>query len=128
VAALTWDQVTIANTVTIDPAGIPIELPPPLDEPVRARGREQLQQPNRCSPPLAVGISRIQTRIAYRTEHLRNKLRPILATLEARLGTLNELTQTTPIVILAKTLGYGPQTLEAHARASAPTYVATRLD
>jgi hypothetical protein len=58
-------------------------------------------------------------------------LRPVLAALEARLGTLNELTQTTPIAILAETLGYSPQTLEAHARASASTYaryVATRLD
>jgi hypothetical protein len=51
--------------------------------------------------------------------------------MEARLGALNELTQTTPIAILAETLGYSPQTLEAHARASASTYaryVAARLD
>ena len=63
--------------------------------------------------------------------HLRATRRPVLAALEARLGTLNELTQTTPIAILAETLGYSPQTLEAHARASASTYsryVATRLD
>lgn len=62
---------------------------------------------------------------------LRNHLRPVLAALEARLGTLNELTQTTPIAILAETLGYSAQTLEAHARASASTYgkyVAMRLD
>jgi len=55
----------------------------------------------------------------------------VLAALEARLGTLNELMQATPIAILAETLGYSPQTLEAHARASASTYaryVATRLD
>jgi hypothetical protein len=63
--------------------------------------------------------------------HLRNYLRPVLAALEARLGTLNELTQTTPIAILAETLGYSPQTLEAHSRASGSTYaryIATRLD
>jgi hypothetical protein len=62
---------------------------------------------------------------------LRSHLRPILAALETRLGTLNELTQTTPIAILAETLGYSPQTLEMHARASASTYsryLATRLD
>jgi hypothetical protein len=62
---------------------------------------------------------------------LRARLRPVLAALEARLGTLNELTQTTPIAILAETLGYSPQTLEAHARASASTYsryVASCLD
>jgi hypothetical protein len=37
VAALTWDRVAItADTVTIDLAGLPIHLPPPLDEPIRA--------------------------------------------------------------------------------------------
>jgi integrase len=37
VAAITWKQITIsADTVTIDLAGTPIDLPPPLDEPVRA--------------------------------------------------------------------------------------------
>jgi integrase len=36
VAALTWNQITItADAVTIDLAGVPIDLPPPLDEPVR---------------------------------------------------------------------------------------------
>jgi hypothetical protein len=63
--------------------------------------------------------------------HFRNHLRPVLAALEARLGTLNELTQTTPLAILAETVGYSPQTLEAHARASASTYaryITTRLD
>lgn len=34
----------------------------------------------------------------------------------ARMGALNELTQTTPIALLAEALGYSPQTLEAHAR------------
>jgi hypothetical protein len=63
--------------------------------------------------------------------HLRARLRPVFAALEARLGTLNDLTQNTPIAILAETLGYSPQTLEAHARASTSTYsryVASRLD
>ncbi len=63
--------------------------------------------------------------------HLRTRLRLLLAALESRLGTLNQLTQTTPIAILAEMLGYHPQTLEAHARASASTYgryIATRLD
>ncbi len=37
VAAITWKQITIsADTVTIDLAGTPIDLPPPLDEPARA--------------------------------------------------------------------------------------------
>jgi hypothetical protein len=63
--------------------------------------------------------------------HLRERLRPTLASLEALLGTLTELTRTTPIAILAETLGYSPHTLEAHARVSGATYaryIATRLD
>jgi hypothetical protein len=36
IAALTWDRVTItADTVSIDLAGMPIDQPPPLDEPIR---------------------------------------------------------------------------------------------
>jgi integrase len=132
VAALTWDQVTItADTVTIDLAGLPIHLPPPLDEPVRAlaAGNYNSQTAaHRNSPWVFRGYT--PGRHVTPT-HLRNYLRPVLAALEARLGTLNELTQTTPIAILAETLGYSPQTLEAHARASASTYsryIATRLD
>ena len=65
-----------------------------------------------------------------RRTHLRSHLRPVLAALEARLGTLDELDQTTPIAILAETLGYSRRRLESHARASATTYaryMATRL-
>jgi len=37
IAALTWDRVNItADKVTINVAGFPIDLPAPLDEPVRA--------------------------------------------------------------------------------------------
>jgi hypothetical protein len=101
--------------VTIDLAGIPIHLPPPLDEPVRALAASSYNNQTAAqrnswwvfrgyTPGRHVGPA-----------HLRSYLRPIFAALEARLGTLNELTQTTPIAILAETLGYNPQTLEAHA-------------
>jgi integrase len=132
VAALTWGQITItADTVTIDLAGLPIDLTPPLDEPVRtlaASSYNSQTAAHRNSPWVFRGYT--PGRHVTPT-HLRNYLRPVLAALEARLGTLNELTQTTPIAILAETLGYSPQTLEMHARASASTYaryVATRLD
>jgi integrase len=132
VAALTWDKITITtDTVTIDLAGLPIHLPPPLDEPVRALAASNYTSQtaaHRNSPWVFRGYT---PGGHVGPAHLRSYLRPILAALEARLGTLNELTQTTPIAILAETLGYSPQTLEAHARASASTYaryVATRLD
>jgi hypothetical protein len=63
--------------------------------------------------------------------HLRNHLRPVLTSLEARLGTLSELTQSTPIAILAETLGYSPRPSKPMPEASASTYaryIATRLD
>jgi hypothetical protein len=81
--------------------------------------------------PNSPSVFRRSSRHACHAGHLRAQLRPILAALESPLQIANELTQSTPIAILAETLGYSPQTLEAHARASASTYarhVATRLD
>jgi len=132
VASLTWGQITItADEVAIDLAGLPIDLPPPLDESVRALAASNYNGQTAAHPnsPWVFRGHRPGMHITPTT--LRNHLRPVLAALEARLGTLNELTQTTPIAILAETLGYSAQTLEAHARASASTYgryVATRLD
>ena len=132
VAALTWDQITItADAVTIDLAGLPIDLPPPLHGPVRALAASNYNSQTSAHPNSPWVFRGYRPGMHITPTHLRNYLRPILAALEARLGTLNELTQTTPIAILAETLGYNPQTLEAHARASASTYaryVATRLD
>jgi hypothetical protein len=131
-SALTWNQVTItADTVTIDLAGLPIDLPPPLDEPVRMLAASNYNNQTAAHPNSSWVFRGYRPGMHVTPTHLRNHLRPVLAALEARLGTLNELTQTTPIAILAETLGYSPQTLEAHARASASTYaryVATRLD
>jgi hypothetical protein len=122
IAALTWEQITItADTVTIDLAGLPIDLPAPLDEPVRALAATNYNNQTAALPnsPWVFRGYRPGTHVG--PTHLRSHLRPILAALESRPGTLNELTQTTPIAILAETLGYSPQTLEAHARASATT-------
>ena len=111
--------------------GRPTDLPPPLDEPVRdlaASNYNSQTSAHRNSPWVFRGYTPGRH---VGPAHLRSYLRPVLAALEARLGTLNELTQTTPIAILAETLGYSPQTLEAHARTSASTYaryIPTRLD
>jgi hypothetical protein len=117
--------------VTIDLAGLPIHLPPPLDEPVRALAASNYNSQIAAHRNLPWVFHGYRPGGHITPTHLRDYLRPVLATLEARLGTRNELTQTTPIAIFAETLGYSPQTLEARARASASTYaryVATRLD
>jgi integrase len=132
VASLTWGQIMItADGVTIDLAGLPIDLPPPLDESVRALAASNHNGQTAAHPNSPWVFRGYRPGMHITPTTLRNHLRPVLAALEARLGTLNVLTQTTPIAILAETLGYSPQTLEAHARASASTYaryVATRLD
>jgi hypothetical protein len=132
IAGLTWDRVTItADAVTVALADVPIELPPPLDEPVRTLAASNYNNQTAAHPNSPWVFRGYRPGMHVTPTHLRNHLRPVLAALEARLGTLNELTQTTPIAILAETLGYSPQTLEAHARASASTYaryVATRID
>jgi integrase len=131
IAALTWDQITItADTVSIDLAGLPIDLPPPLDEAVRTLAATNYNGQTAAYPNSAWVFRGRHPGMHITPTTLRNRLRPVLGALEARLGTLNELTQTTPIAILAETLGYSPQTLEAHARASTSTYaryIATRL-
>jgi len=132
VAALTWDHVTItADTVAVTLADIPIELPSPLDEPLRTLAASNYNNQTAAHPKSPWVFRGYRPGMHLSPGHLREHLRPVLASLEARLGTLNELTQTTPIAILAETLGYHPRTLEAHARASASTYaryIATRLD
>ena len=132
IAALTWDRITItADTVSIDLAALPIDLPPPLDEAVRTLAATNYNGQTAAHPNSPWVFRGRHPGMHITPTTLRNRLRPVLGALEARLGTLNELTQTTPIAILAETLGYSPQTLEAHARASASTYaryIATRLD
>jgi integrase len=132
VAALTWDQMAItADAVTINLGELPIHLPPPLDEAVRILAATNYNGQTAAHPNSPWVFRGYRPGMHITPTTLRNRLRPVLGALEARLGTLNELTQTTPIAILAETLGYSPQTLEAHARASASTYVryiATRLD
>jgi len=132
IAALTWDQVTItSDAVSINLAGMSIDMPSPLDEPIRLLAATNYNGQTAAHPNSPWVFRGYGAGTHITPTYLRNRLRPLLGALEARLGTLNELTQTTPIAVLAEALGYNPQTLEAHARASASTYsryIATRLD
>jgi hypothetical protein len=87
-------------------------FPASLDEPVRALAGSNYNGQTAADPksPWVFRGNKPGTHIA--PARLRTKLKPILAALEARLGTLNQLTQTTPIAILAETLSYNTQTLE----------------
>lgn len=117
IASMTWDQITItAHLVTIKLAGLPIDLPPPLDEPVRtlAASNYNSQTAAHSNSPWVFRGYRPGMHITPAT--LRNHLRPVLAALEARLGTLNELTQTTPDSDSRRNLGLQP----ADARRSRP--------
>ncbi|OHT81887.1 Fis family transcriptional regulator [Mycobacteroides chelonae] len=122
IAALTWGQILITDTVTIKLADLPIELTAPLDEPVRQLAADPSNSQtaaHRDSPWIFRGLT---PGSHIGPTALRQRLKPTLSALQARLGTLNQLTQTTPIAILAETLGYSPITLEAHAQASGATY------
>ena len=114
----------------IDLAVLPIDLQPPRDEPVRAPAAANRNGWTSAHPNSPWVFRSYRRGMHVTPTHVRNHLRPILAARNTPRQT-EELTRTRPIAILADTLGYSPQTLEAHARASASTYaryVATRLD
>jgi hypothetical protein len=107
IAAQTWDRVPItAGKVTIGLADVPIDLPPPLDESVRALAARKINNQTAAHLKSPWVFRGYRPGMHISPGHLRDHLRPTLAALEARLGTLNELTQTTPIAILAESLGY----------------------
>ncbi|MFI7066065.1 hypothetical protein ACIBL3_34070 [Kribbella sp. NPDC050124] len=54
--------------------------------------------------------------------HLRTRLRGVLGTRAARLGTIHELARLAPVAILAEALGYSPATIERHAVDSGAAY------
>ncbi len=122
VAALTWEHVTIGDQVTIRLGGLDIVLPIPLDEPVRELARNPVHA-NTAAHPNSPWVFRGGSPGRHSSPAaLRLHLRRIFAARSARLGTLHELTKTTPVAILAEALGYSPATIERHATASASTY------
>jgi hypothetical protein len=122
IVQLRWEQVTITDTVTITLAGLPIHLPPPLDQVVRDVLHEPAhkQTATHSNSPWVFLGGRAGTHL--QPGYLRNRLRPVMSTLSARLGSLGDLSRHTPAAILAETLGYRPETLEAHASAVADNY------
>ena len=99
-----------------------IVLPEPLDQPVRELARTPVHD-NTAAHPNSSWVFRGQTRGQHITSaSLRSHLRQLFPARAARLGTLHDLTKTTPVAILAEALGYSPATIDCHAKASASTY------
>jgi len=114
----------------IDLAVLPIDLQPPRDEPVRAPAAANRNGWTSAHPNSPWVFRSCRRGMHVTSTHVRNHLRPILATRSTPRQT-ERTDPNEPIAILAETLGYSPQTLEARGRASASTYarcVATRLD
>jgi hypothetical protein len=121
ICRLTWQDIIVTDTdVILHLGSYPITLPPPLDEPVRVLGNIHGQT---AAHPNSPWVFRGYTPGNHLDPaHLRLRLKPLFAALAARLGTLTELTKTTPVAILAETLGYHPATLEAHAKVGATVF------
>jgi hypothetical protein len=123
VARLTWDDIRVTDElVSVKVAAIDIALPVPLDEPWRklaANPGHDLTAAHPNSNSVFRGNAPGQH---INPAHLRNRLRKLFSTRAARLGTLHELTKTTPVAVLAEALGYHPATIERHAGDSASAY------
>ncbi|ALU40165.1 Fis family transcriptional regulator [Kocuria flava] len=123
VVGLTWDQITIDDDrVTITVGAHPVELPSPLDQPLRHLVAEPGHDRTAAHPN-----SRWIFRGNSPGQHLdasplRRRLKTVCAPRAARLGTLEELTKLDPIPVLAEILGYHPSTIERHATHAASTY------
>src|SRR6478609_6927294 len=85
-------------------SSVSLSAAPPLDEPLRTLAASNYNSQTAAHPKSPWVFRGYRPGMHLTPTHLRNHLRPVLASLEARLGTLNELTQTTPIAILAETL------------------------
>ncbi|GAA4289132.1 Fis family transcriptional regulator [Georgenia daeguensis] len=130
VVRLTWDDATVTDdlaTITLGEA--PIDLPSPLDEPLR----QLLADPGHgrtAAHPHSPWIFRGHSPGRHLSAaHLRQRLKTVCSTRAARLGTLADLVKTSPTPVLAEILGYHQATLERHAVAAANTYgryIATR--
>ncbi|KLU08416.1 Fis family transcriptional regulator [Kocuria sp. SM24M-10] len=123
VVGLTWDQVTINDDrVTITVGAHPVELPPPLDEPLRHLVAEPGHDRTAAHPHSRWIFRGNSPGQHLDASHLRRRLKTVCAPRAARLGTLEELTKLSPIPVLAEILGYHPNTIERHATHAASTY------
>lgn len=130
VVRLTWDHVTITEDLaTITLSETPIALPAPLDQPLRQLHAEPGHGRTAAHPNTPWVFRGDSPGRHLSAAHLRYRLKTVCPTRPSRLGTLGDLTKTTPIPVLAEILGYNPTTLERHALAVATTYghyIATR--
>jgi len=123
ICKLTWREMIVTDTdVTVRLGSYPITLPPPLDGPVRALASDNVHGQTAAHPNSPWVFRGYTPGNHIDPAHLRLRLKPLFAALAARLGTLTELSKTTPVAILAETLGYHPATLEAHARVGATAF------
>ncbi len=123
VVRLRRENITVtAELVTVRLSALDIALPPPLDQPLRdllADPQHTRTAAHPDSPWLFRGGSPGRHLTA---SHLRQRLTQICSARAARLGTLQELTRTAPVAVIAEVLGYAPATVEKHALAAASTY------
>lgn len=123
VAKLTWEQVKVADdmvTLTLGPAEI--ALTDPLDDLVRVIAQSPSNS-NTAAHPNDLWVFPGQAPGRHiDPAHLRQRMRHLFRTRDARLGTLHELTRETPVAILAESLGYSPATIDRHAIAANATY------
>jgi integrase len=123
IVRLTWDDVTITDElVTVRLGELPIELPPPLDQPWRQLAEQPGHDLTAAHPHSNWVFRGSSPGQPISADNLRNRLRGLFSARAARLGTLHELTKLTPVAITAEALGYHPTTIERHAIASATTY------
>lgn len=123
VVGLTWDQVTIDDDrVTITVGAHPVELPPPLDEPLRYLVTDPGHDRTAAHPNSRWIFRGNSPGQHIDASYLRRRLKTVCAPRAARLGTLEELTKLSPIPVLAEILGYHPSTIERHATHAASTY------
>lgn len=120
---LTWDDIEITDaTVDLTLAAVPITLAPPLDQLVRDLAAGPGHQQTAAHPDSPWVFRGTKPGSPINAMHLRQRLRPLFSVIAGRLGTITELSRTTPIAFLAETLGYAPAVLEHHATTAGADY------
>lgn len=120
---LTWDDVVVReDEVSLKLGDFAIVLPEPLDAPWRkladtAPGRTAAHAAgSRWVFPGQVPGAHVSATTVV------NRLRKHFSARAARLGTLREITKTTPASIVADVLGYPASTIELHAKLASADY------
>ena len=107
VAVLTWEGITVTDgIVSIDLAGFPIRLDSPLDQPVRDLIAAPLHCQTAAHPNSPWVFRGAKPGRHLDPAHLRARLKPTFSILEARLGTLHELTRIAPVAIRRATTSH----------------------